>query len=138
HPWVAFMVLPLFAFANAGVSLQGISLSALAAPLPLGIALGLFVGKQVGVLTFSWIGVKSGLCRLPEGISWLQVYGIACLTGVGFTMSLFIGTLAFDNAALLNDVRLGVLLGSTLSALLGVAVLRYTLRERTHAVPSVA
>ncbi|MEM7237921.1 MAG: Na+/H+ antiporter NhaA [Pseudomonadota bacterium] len=138
HPWVAFMVLPLFAFANAGVSLDGISLSSLAAPLPLGIALGLFVGKQIGVLTFSWIGVKAGLCRLPEGVTWLQVYGIACLTGVGFTMSLFIGTLAFDTPDLLNDVRLGVLLGSTLSAVLGVIVLKYSLRRRPHAMPSMA
>ncbi|MYF88955.1 MAG: Na+/H+ antiporter NhaA [Boseongicola sp. SB0676_bin_33] len=129
HPWVAFLVLPLFAFANAGVSLEGISLSALAAPLPLGIALGLFIGKQAGVLTFSWLGVKAGLCRLPDGATWLQVYGIACLTGVGFTMSLFIGTLAFDSASQLDQVRLGVLLGSGLSALFGFAVLKSALRQ---------
>ncbi|MYH58599.1 MAG: Na+/H+ antiporter NhaA [Boseongicola sp. SB0675_bin_26] len=129
HPWVAFLVLPLFAFANAGVALEGISPSALAAPLPLGIALGLFIGKQAGVLVFSWLGVKAGLCRLPDGVTWLQVYGIACLTGVGFTMSLFIGTLAFDTAGQLDEVRLGVLLGSGLSALLGFAVLKHALRR---------
>ncbi|MCY4209031.1 MAG: Na+/H+ antiporter NhaA [Roseovarius sp.] len=129
HPWVAFLVLPLFAFANAGVSLEGISLGALTAPLPLGIALGLFIGKQVGVLGFSWLGVGTGLCRLPDGANWLQVYGIACLTGVGFTMSLFIGTLAFETAEQLDQVRLGVLLGSALSAVFGFAVLKYALRQ---------
>ncbi len=129
HPWVALLVLPLFAFANAGVSLEGLSPSALLAPLPLGIALGLFVGKQVGVFTFAWLGVKTGLCRLPDGVSWRQVYGIACLTGVGFTMSLFIGTLAFDTAAQLNEVRMGVLLGSLMSAIAGVAVLKMSLRQ---------
>ena len=138
HPWVAFMVLPLFAFANAGVSLEGISIAALFAPLPLGIAAGLFIGKQIGVLAFSWIGVKAGLCRLPEGVNWLQIYGIACLTGVGFTMSLFIGTLAFDQAQQLNDVRMGVLLGSTLSALLGIAVLKLSLTKRDLAAPVTA
>ncbi len=130
HPWVALLVLPLFAFANAGVSLQGLSPAALLAPLPLGIALGLFVGKQVGVFTFAWLGVKTGLCRLPDGVNWQQVYGIACLTGVGFTMSLFIGTLAFDNAAQLNEVRMGVLLGSLMSAVTGVAALKMSLRQR--------
>ncbi len=137
HPWVALLVLPVFAFANAGVSLEGISPAALLAPLPLGIALGLFIGKQIGVFAFAWMGVKSGLCRLPEGVTWHQVYGIACLTGVGFTMSLFIGTLAFDSAEHLNDVRLGVLLGSTLSALAGVAVLKHSLRKHGQ-VPASA
>ncbi|MDE0345775.1 MAG: Na+/H+ antiporter NhaA [Boseongicola sp.] len=111
------------------VSLEGISLSALAEPLPLGIALGLFIGKQAGVLTFSWLGVKIGLCRLPDGATWLQVYGIACLTGVGFTMSLFIGTLAFDTAGQLDQVWLGVPLGFRLSALFGFAVQKYALRQ---------
>ncbi len=129
HPWVAFLVIPLFAFANAGVSLEGISLASLAEPLPLGIALGLFVGKQAGVMAFSWLGVRTGLCRLPDATSWLQVYGIACLTGVGFTMSLFIGTLAFDAAEQLDQVRLGVLLGSALSAVIGFSVLKHSLRQ---------
>ncbi len=129
HPWVALLVLPLFAFANAGVSLQGLALSAFAAPLPLGIALGLFIGNQAGVLAFSWLGVRAGLCRLPDGTNWLQVYGVACLAGVGFTMSLFIGTLAFETAERLDQVRLGVLLGSVFSAIVGFAVLKYALRQ---------
>jgi len=124
HPWVAFLVLPLFAFANAGVSFQGLSMADLATPVPLGIALGLFFGKQLGVMGFIFLAVKSGVTKLPENVNWAQVYGVACLTGVGFTMSLFIGTLAFDSADLLNQVRLGVLLGSTLSAIVGYLVLR--------------
>lgn len=125
HIWVAFLILPLFAFANAGVSLAGITLKDMMAPIPLGIALGLFVGKQVGVFSLSWIAVKLGLARLPEGANWCQVYAIACLTGVGFTMSLFIGTLAFDNEETLNAVRLGVLMGSIASGVLGFVLLRF-------------
>jgi len=124
HPWVSFMILPIFAFANAGVSLQGVSLSDLLQPLPLGIAAGLFFGKQIGVLTATWIGVKSGLARMPEGVGWQHIYGVACLTGVGFTMSLFIGSLAFGAAETMNAVRLGVISGSILSGLLGFALLR--------------
>ncbi|WP_281015964.1 MULTISPECIES: Na+/H+ antiporter NhaA [unclassified Minwuia] len=123
-PWVSFLVLPLFAFANAGVSLQGISFSDLLAPLPLGIALGLFIGKQVGVFSFIWVLVKTGVGGLPQGVNWLHIYGVACLTGIGFTMSLFIGSLAFDDAAQMDAVRLGVLLGSVSSAILGIIVLR--------------
>ena len=129
HPWVAFCVLPIFAFANAGVALGGLAVSDLIAPLPLGIALGLFLGKQIGVLSFSWLGVRAGLCRLPDGVHWSHVYGVACLTGVGFTMSLFIGTLAFDSADQLNAVRLGVLMGSILSALVGYLVLQRALDQ---------
>ncbi|WP_133485167.1 Na+/H+ antiporter NhaA [Aliiroseovarius marinus] len=124
HPWVAFLILPVFAFANAGVSLQGISFSDLMQPLPLGIAAGLFIGKQIGVFGATWIGVKSGLARLPEGVTWHHVYGVACLTGVGFTMSLFIGSLAFGADETMNAVRLGVISGSILSGLVGFAVLR--------------
>jgi NhaA family Na+:H+ antiporter len=124
HPWVAFLILPIFAFANAGVSLQGLSVSDLLQPLPLGIAAGLFIGKQVGVFAATWIAVKSGLARLPEGVNWRHVYGVACLTGVGFTMSLFIGSLAFGADETMNAVRLGVISGSVLSGLLGFAVLR--------------
>ncbi|MAK62775.1 MAG: Na+/H+ antiporter NhaA [Ponticaulis sp.] len=123
HPWVAFAIVPLFAFANAGVSFAGMSLSALLSPLTLGIAAGLFIGKQLGVFGFTFIAVKSGLAKLPDGVNWLQIYSLACLTGIGFTMSLFIGTLAFSDASMMNEVRLGVLVGSTLSALLGVALL---------------
>jgi NhaA family Na+:H+ antiporter len=124
QPWVAFLILPLFAFANAGVSLSGLSLAGLTQPLPLGIAAGLFLGKQIGVLAATWIGCKSGLARLPEGVNWQHVYGVACLTGVGFTMSLFIGSLAFSSAETMNTVRLGVICGSVLSGLMGFAVLR--------------
>ncbi|MEP3653618.1 MAG: Na+/H+ antiporter NhaA [Litorimonas sp.] len=124
HVWVAFLILPLFAFANAGVSLKGLSIADLLSPVPLGIALGLFLGKQIGVFSFCWIAVKLGLAKLPEGANWCQVYGVASLTGVGFTMSLFIGTLAFDDASLLNGVRLGVLMGSIASGILGFVLLR--------------
>ncbi len=123
HYWVAFLILPVFAFANAGVSFEGLALADLTEPLTLGIAAGLFFGKQIGVLAASWIGVRSGFARLPEGVRWVQVYGIACLTGVGFTMSLFIGSLAFGADETMNAVRLGVLAGSVLSGLLGFAVL---------------
>jgi len=124
HPWVAFLILPVFAFANAGVSLIGLSPSDLLAPLPLGIALGLFVGKQIGVFGFSWVAVKAGLCQKPDGATWPQFYGVAMLTGIGFTMSLFIGTLAYTDPAYATDVRIGVLAGSILSAVVGFLILR--------------
>lgn len=123
HPWVAYMILPVFAFANAGVSLAGLSLDDVLAPLPLGIAFGLFFGKQIGVMLASWLAVGTKLARLPDGANWAQVYGVACLTGVGFTMSLFIGTLAFEQTETLNQVRLGVLMGSIASATIGFLVL---------------
>ena len=125
HIWVAFLILPLFAFANAGVSLAGLSFGDLIAPLPLGIALGLFLGKQIGVFGLSWLAVKLGLAKLPTDANWCQLYGIACLTGVGFTMSLFIGTLAFEGDETLNAVRLGVLMGSIASGVLGFSLLRF-------------
>lgn len=123
HPWVAFGILPVFALANAGVSLAGLSPSALLDPLPLGIALGLFLGKQVGVAAASWLSARLGFGALPEGATWLQVYGVAALTGIGFTMSLFIGTLAFAEPGYAPLVRIGVLAGSVLSALVGYLVL---------------
>jgi NhaA family Na+:H+ antiporter len=125
HIWVAFLILPLFAFANAGVSLKGVSFADLLAPLPLGIALGLFFGKQIGVFSLSWLAVKLGFAKLPNDADWCQLYGIACLTGIGFTMSLFIGTLAFEGDELLNAVRLGVLMGSFASGLIGFILLRF-------------
>lgn len=128
QPWVAFMIVPVFAFANAGVSFSGITLDSIMAPLPLGIALGLFIGKQIGVFGMIYLAVKIGLAKLPDRATWPQVYGLACLTGIGFTMSLFIGTLAFDDATLMNDVRLGVILGSLGSGLLGVALLLFSTR----------
>ena len=130
HPWVAFGVLPAFAFANAGVSLAGLSLGSFLEPLPLGILLGLFLGKQAGILGAVWLGVRAGLCRLPSGVTWLQIYGVALLAGIGFTMSLFIGTLAFADPSYSAGIRLGVLGGSILSATLGYLVLRLALSER--------
>lgn len=125
HPWVTFAIMPVFAFANAGVSLAGLSIVDLFAPVPLGIAAGLFLGKQIGVFGFSYAAVKLGLSRLPGDITWLQFYGVALLTGVGFTMSLFIGTLAFADPAYQADVRIGVLTGSFLSAISGFLLLRF-------------
>jgi len=126
HPWVAFMVVPIFALANASVSFAGMELSAFAAPLPLGIALGLFLGKQLGIVGFAWLAVKSGIASLPKGISWLQVYGLSLIAGIGFTMSLFIGNLAFSSPEQLAAVKLGVLSGSLISALGGILILRNT------------
>jgi NhaA family Na+:H+ antiporter len=142
HIWVAFLILPLFAFANAGVSLAGITVSDILAPLPLGIALGLFLGKQIGVFCFSWAAVKLGLAKLPTGANWCQLYGVACLTGIGFTMSLFIGTLAFDGDETLNAVRLGVLMGSLASGVLGYVMLRVFCKgaaeEKPASIPASA
>jgi len=123
HPWVAFMVLPIFAFANAGVSFAGASVDAILAPLPLGVALGLLIGKPLGVLAMSWLAVRLGLAALPKDANWLQVTGLACLTGIGFTMSLFIGSLAFATPEAMNAVRMGVFAGSLGSALIGAAIL---------------
>jgi len=136
HPWVALGIMPLFAFANAGVDLSVLSVEALLAPIPLGIALGLFLGKQIGVLGFAWLGAKLGICRLPDGVTWSQAYGVALLSGIGFTMSLFIGALAFDDQAHAAAVRLGVLCGSIASATLGYLVLRYSFVDRI--VPGAA
>ena len=134
HPWVAFLILPIFAFANAGVSLTGLTVGDFTQPLTLGIIAGLFFGKQAGVLIVTWVGVKSGLAKLPDGVTWRHVYGVACLTGVGFTMSLFIGSLAFGNDDTMNAVRLGVVAGSVLSGLLGFAVLRTAPPRRAASV----
>jgi len=114
---------PIFAFANAGVVLEGLSLSDLFQPVPLGIAAGLFVGKQIGVFGVTFLMIKFGLARLPHGATWRHIYGIACLAGIGFTMSLFIGSLRYSDAALLNLVRVGVLSVSALSGIVGYIVL---------------
>jgi len=126
HPWVAFMVLPIFAFANAGVDLSVLQLSDLTAKVPLGIALGLFFGNQILIFTLTFLAVKIGIAKLPEDVRWVQIYGTGCLAGIGFTMSLFIGTLAFDDPDIINQVRLGVLMGSFASGVLGYTVLRLT------------
>jgi Na+:H+ antiporter, NhaA family len=127
HPWVAFAIVPIFGFANAGVALGG-GASALA-PLPLGIALGLFLGKQIGVFGSVWLAVKAGIATRPAKASWTQVYGVSLLCGIGFTMSLFIGGLAFPNAPESDAVKIGVLMGSLLSAVAGVLVLRFAAKS---------
>lgn len=129
HPIVAFFILPVFAFANAGVSLQGISLATFTEPVPLGIASGLFIGKQLGIFFFCWVAVVCGLTRLPDGIDWKSLYGAGILCGIGFTMSLFIGGLAFEQAGDGNmmDDRLGILIGSLLSGSIGYLYLRFVL-----------
>lgn len=124
QPWVAFLVLPAFAFANAGVSFAGLGWSTLIEAVTLGIAAGLLVGKQIGVFLSLRVAVALGWARAPDGASWRQVYGLSALCGIGFTMSLFIGGLAFDDPEKSAQVRLGVLVGSVLSALIGYAVLR--------------
>jgi NhaA family Na+:H+ antiporter len=127
---VAFFIVPIFGFANAGVSLAGTSFAALAAPLPLGIAMGLFLGKQIGIFTSVWIAVKLGIAARPSHASWLQVYGVALLCGIGFTMSLFIGGLAFTGPDQADDVKIGVLMGSILSAIIGYLILRFAAPQK--------
>lgn len=126
HPWVVFGILPVFAFSNSGVPILNLSPDALLAPVPLGIALGLFIGKQIGVFSFCFIAVKAGVAKLPNGVRWIQVYGLALLCGIGFTMSLFIGSLAFEGGGSPDyavDDRIGILAGSFLSAIAGATVL---------------
>jgi NhaA family Na+:H+ antiporter len=128
HPWVYFLILPMFAFANAGVPINLSSLDALLSPVPLGVMLGLFFGKQLGVMLFTAIPVWLGWAALPQQSTWPQMYGLALLCGIGFTMSLFIGSLAFEHAGpgyLMSD-RLGILAGSFLSAIAGALVLRFS------------
>lgn len=126
-PWVAFGVMPIFAFANAGVELYNLSFGDLFDGIPLGIAAGLFLGKQLGIMSFVWAAAQSGISRLPDGVTWPQIYGVSVLAGIGFTMSLFIGTLAFSEPEHAAAVRIGVLAGSMASALLGYFILRYSL-----------
>ena len=132
HGAVAFIILPVFAFANSGISLSGVGFDQLLHPVPLGIAAGLFLGKQLGVFAFCWIGIKLGIAKMPEGISWGVLYGASMITGIGFTMSLFIGSLSFEQTGvnLLFDERLGIIVGSLLSAILGYLLLKRVLPER--------
>jgi len=122
-PYVLYLIIPIFAFANAGVVLKGMTFNDLLAPLPLGIALGLIVGKQIGVFGLTMLMVKTGIAKMPHGATALHIYGISCLAGVGFTMSLFIGGLSFADAEMMNQVRLGVLSGSIVSGILGYTAL---------------
>lgn len=126
HPWSAFLIVPLFGFANAGISLDGFSLESLLEPLPLGIAAGLFFGKQLGIFSLIWGAVKLGIAQRPRGSTWLQVYGLSVLCGIGFTMSLFIGMLAFASSpVLIEEAKLGMIAGSLLSGVLGYVILRF-------------
>ena len=123
-PYVAFAIMPIFAFANAGVSLQGLTLGSLMAPVPLGIVCGLFFGKQIGVLLFSYVSIKFKFAEAPNNSNWMSIYGVSILTGIGFTMSLFVGNLAFvENVQYMDGVKIGVLTGSLLSTIFGYFVL---------------
>ena len=130
HPWVAFMILPLFAFANAGVSLQGVTLEGLTSLLPLGIIAGLFIGKPLGISLFCWLALKLKLARLPEGANFSQIMAVGLLCGIGFTMSIFIASLAFGavDPELITWAKLGILLCSLLSAVVGYSLLRMHLK----------
>jgi len=131
QPWVTFFIMPLFALANAGLPLQGISVGILSSSLVLGSVFGLFLGKQWGVLGFTWLAIKLNFAKLPANTSWLQLYGIAILCGIGFTMSLFLGTLTFEETSptRMIEVRLGVLLGSALSGLFGAVLLQAAFKK---------
>ena len=132
HPWSAYLILPLFAFANAGVSLDGIQLSDLLSPVPMGIILGLFIGKPLGIFTVSWLSVKLGIAQLPSGVNFKQIFAVSILCGIGFTMSMFIASLAFEHGGLDygSYSRLGILVGSTLAAVIGFIALRISLPNR--------
>jgi NhaA family Na+:H+ antiporter len=132
HPWVAYGVLPVFAFANAGVALKGVGLESMTSGITLGIMAGLFIGKQIGVFGMTGLAIVTGLARMPQGLNWGQLWGAALLCGVGFTMSLFIGSLAFEHGDMLQvaAVKLGVMGGSLLSGMLGALVLHLSLRQR--------
>lgn len=134
-PWCSYLIVPLFGFANAGVSLAGLSVSVLFLPLTLGIMLGLFLGKQIGIFLTIWLADRTGFARKPSGATWAQIYGVALLAGIGFTMSLFIGGLAFPGRAdLESEVKIGVLTGSMLSAVAGFLVLRFAPNPRVVAL----
>jgi NhaA family Na+:H+ antiporter len=134
HPWVAFGIVPVFALFNAGVAIDASAIQALLFPVPLGIIAGLVIGKPAGIVVASWLAVQSGLATLPRGVSWRHVWGTAWLAGIGFTMALFISGLAFTDSGLDSQAKLGILLGSLVSAILGISILRTT-RPDAGAVP---
>ena len=134
HPWVAYAILPLFAFANAGVSLSGVTLHSFVSHVPMGIAAGLLIGKTVGVFGLTWIAIKTGMAALPAGANWGQVFGVAILCGIGFTMSLFVGSLAFvAGSDYVGMDRMGILTGSILAALIGYGVTLFFSRKQVVA-----
>jgi len=133
HSVVAFFVLPIFAFANAGISLKGITIDQVFHGVPIGVALGLFIGKQIGIFGLCWIFIKLKVTQLPTGMNWLSLYGTSALCGIGFTMSLFIGSLAFEETGvnLLFDEKLGIIIGSLFSGVMGYVVLRMSLTPKS-------
>lgn len=140
HPWTTFVILPIFAFVNAGISLAGVSMAGMTSTLPIGVALGLFVGKPLGIFTFSWLAVRLGIAKLPGGITTRHIFAISVLCGIGFTMSIFISSLAFGQAHLVMDsyARLGILMGSTCAALVGYTILSMTLPKNAENIESLA
>lgn len=135
-PYVLYLIIPIFAMANAGVVLEGMQFSDLLAPLPMGIALGLLLGKQLGIFATTWAIVRLGISSLPYGVTWMHIYGVSCLAGIGFTMSLFIGGLSFGDPELMNQVRVGVLSGSILSGIIGYIVLSFVAQSAEEPVPA--
>ena len=130
-PYVAFIIMPLFALANAGVSLEGLKFNSLFSVVPLGILLGLFLGKQIGVFLFSYISIKLKIAEMPNNANWLNLYGVGILTGIGFTMSLFVGNLAFvENIEYMGGVKIGVLTGSLLSTIVGYFLILITRKSK--------
>ena len=125
HPWVAYFIMPMFALANAGVYLGDVSLKSLTNPIPLGVMTGLFFGKQIGVFLTTFLLIKLGYARLPSGSNWIQIYGVAALTGIGFTMAMFINFLAFDSDTYISQAKIGILIASFLSAVLGYILLNF-------------
>ena len=132
HTVVAFVILPIFAFANAGINLSGVGVEQLFHGVPMGIALGLFVGKQVGIFGLCWLSIKCNIAQMPKGMGWASLYGTAAICGIGFTMSLFIGSLAFDESVVgsVFDERLGIIIGSLASGIVGYLILRFSLSEK--------
>jgi len=139
HGVVAFFILPVFAFANAGISLKGVGIEQMTHSVPIGIALGLFFGKQLGVFGLCWLAIKMKIASLPDKMSWLSLYGTSAICGIGFTMSLFIGSLAFKEtgANILFDERLGIIVGSLLSGIVGYLVLKFSLKQYDNDAESI-
>ncbi len=131
-PYVSFIIMPVFALANAGVNLEGVSFIDLLSPVPLGICLGLFIGKQVGVFVFSIAAIKFGWAEKPDNCNWVSFYGVGILTGIGFTMSLFVGNLAFPNSDIIDGVKIGVLLGSLFSTVMGYIILLLSTKKNAN------
>lgn len=138
HSWVNFGILPVFGFANAGVSLQGVGVSTFTNPVALGVFAGLFIGKQVGIFSFTYLAVKTGIAKMPRNASWLTLYGVSMLGGIGFTMSLFVGALAFSNPEYLTFTRIGILLGSLFSGVGGYALINYSIRDNKSVEDAVS